>query len=74
MKASLGQPGAVLELRIVDSKGYVAAQVRLIGSESHTVFERLDQHRRELEDRIGSPLNWDDGSGRQACTISLFKS
>jgi hypothetical protein len=65
-------PEAELELRIVERKELIVAEVRLNGPNSRRMYRALYVDRESIESQVRSVLDWQiKATNRNLCTISL---
>ena len=72
-KLDLGKPGTILELRPVDTKRIILAQIRFTTLETQKIYERFySESKRDIESEIGSSLIWERNEpGKVTCKINL---
>lgn len=75
-KLELGKPGAILELRPVNTKRIILAQIRFMTPETQKTFNNFYRNSKsDIESEIGSPLKWEENEpGKVTCKINLEES
>jgi len=71
ISAGIGRSGFTLNTVLTQNESHVECYIRLPGGEqkSKIAFNALLSRRREIEERFGSELDWQDLPGRQGCRI-----
>jgi len=70
---SIGKAGFVLQCRLSQQKNQLHVALEIKGKNPDYHFNSLKEQKSAIEEKIGSPLNWQKTKGR-ACKISLIKS
>lgn len=69
--SSIGNSDFFLNTTINSQDEWIRVEIYLGGPNSREWFERLEEKKSEIENKLGFELNWDPLEGKQSCRINI---